>query len=95
MKFDVFGLPIANPSSSSSSSFTDEEKNRLEILQPKGKPRPPQPAYDPYHRMNMDRLKSTLVSIKKIDVDVTSPIRGRTYRIVLITYFYTLIRLNG
>ncbi|KAL7299245.1 hypothetical protein TKK_0007838 [Trichogramma kaykai] len=66
MKFDVFGLPIANPSSSSSSSFTDEEKNRLEILQPKGKPRPPQPAYDPYHRMNMDRLKSTLVSIKKL-----------------------------
>ncbi|CAB0043870.1 unnamed protein product, partial [Trichogramma brassicae] len=66
MKFDVFGLPIANPSSS---SFTDEEKNRLEILQPKGKPRPPQPTYDPYHRMNMDRLKSSLVSIEKIEVD--------------------------
>uniref|UniRef100_A0ABD2W889 Uncharacterized protein n=1 Tax=Trichogramma kaykai TaxID=54128 RepID=A0ABD2W889_9HYME len=79
MKFDVFGLPIPN----SSSSPTSEKKNRLEILQPRGRPQhhSTQPTHDPYHLMNVDRLKSSLVSIEKIDVNDTGHYDAHNKRI--------------
>ncbi|CAB0040035.1 unnamed protein product, partial [Trichogramma brassicae] len=82
MKFDVFGLPIPN----SSSSPTNEEKNRLEILQPQGRPQhhSTQPTHDPYHLMNVDRLKSSRVSIEKIDVNDTGHYDARNKRITNI-----------
>ncbi|CAB0038550.1 unnamed protein product [Trichogramma brassicae] len=66
MKFDVF---LDTNCQSLLLLIHGREKNRLEILQPKGKTPPASANIRSVPSMNMDRLKSSLVSIEKIEVD--------------------------